>query len=283
MKKRKRRSKKSFQLKLKRETMFSIAQISFFALAGLVIVSFARQGAVLIKLNEILLQYFGWATLFLPFTFISFGFLISKFKNPLGQPNVIIGSLIVFVSLSTLGKGGSMGALAWEGVSSLITSAGAFIVLFGTAVVGIVIMFNTSLDVLVKAALSFLTKIRGYLIGSSKLSIPRPASIQNKSLKIVGMNDNKEGPTNSKGKPAQKETKGELEQKLISNLPGEEKVWKYPPTNMLTGTGRGQADRGDINGNAEVIERTLDSFGVTAKVIEVSQGPAVTQYAIEVA
>ena len=45
----------------------------------------------------------------------------------------------------------------------------------------------------------------------------------------------------------------------------------------------GHAERGDIKGNAATIEKTLESFGITANVVEVNLGPAVTQYAIEVA
>jgi S-DNA-T family DNA segregation ATPase FtsK/SpoIIIE len=74
-----------------------------------------------------------------------------------------------------------------------------------------------------------------------------------------------------------------LESKLVSNLPGDEKVWKYPPIDIFTDTETGKADRGDIKGNAAIIEQTLDSFGITARVVEVNLGPAVTQYAIEVA
>jgi len=51
----------------------------------------------------------------------------------------------------------------------------------------------------------------------------------------------------------------------------------------LTDSETGKADRGDIKGNAAIIEQTLDSFGITARVVEVNLGPAITQYAIEVA
>ena len=51
----------------------------------------------------------------------------------------------------------------------------------------------------------------------------------------------------------------------------------------MSDSGLGKADRGDIKGNAAIIEQTLESFGITARVVEVNLGPAVTQYAIEVA
>ncbi|MBI3558836.1 DNA translocase FtsK [Candidatus Gottesmanbacteria bacterium] len=44
-----------------------------------------------------------------------------------------------------------------------------------------------------------------------------------------------------------------------------------------------KADRGDLKGNAAIIEKTLSSFGILARVVEVNLGPAVTQYALEIA
>ena len=67
------------------------------------------------------------------------------------------------------------------------------------------------------------------------------------------------------------------------NLPGESEIWDYPPLSLLSQSVSGKADRGDIKANAAIIEKTLESFGVQAKVVEVNLGPAVTQYAIEVA
>ena len=69
----------------------------------------------------------------------------------------------------------------------------------------------------------------------------------------------------------------------MSNVPGEEKVWHYPSMDLLSEAEIGKAERGDIKGNAATIEKTLESFGITARVVEVNLGPAVTQYALEVA
>ena len=60
-------------------------------------------------------------------------------------------------------------------------------------------------------------------------------------------------------------------------------VWEYPPLDLLEDAVGVRADRGDVRHNAQVIEQTLDSFGLTAKVVEVNNSPSVTQYALEVA
>ncbi|MBU3935309.1 DNA translocase FtsK, partial [Patescibacteria group bacterium] len=60
-------------------------------------------------------------------------------------------------------------------------------------------------------------------------------------------------------------------------------IWQYPPFSIFDGTPGAKADRGDVRKNAEIIEKTLDSFGITARVSEVNNSPSVTQYALEVA
>lgn len=280
-KKRKKRvkNKRAFRLKLKRATVFSIVQIVFFSLAGLVIVSFSRQGLALVRLNDILVDYFSWTTIFLPFIFLTFGLLLSKLKNPLGQPNVIVGILLFFISIMTLSRAGILGNAAWSGMAALITGAGAAIVLFGTTFVGLIILFNTSVDQVFTLLGTLFNQIRKFLVGEGGM---RRTALKRKHLKVSGASAPKvvqKTPEPRKGP----ESKGTLAPKLVSNVPGEDKIWKYPPLDLLSDTQTGKADRGDIKGNAAIVEQTLESFGITARVVEVNLGPAVTQYALEVA
>lgn len=272
LKKRKRFSKKGFHLKLKRETIFSITQIIFLALAGLVIVSFARRGIVLIRLNDLLVYYLSWATVFLPFIFISFAALISKIKIPLGAPNVVVGALLFFVSIASLGQAGVLGQTSWEGISSLVTPVGAVILLLGTILTGLIILFNTSFDQVFKIISALVEAIRRYTVGERTF----PSSFSRVPLKVGGG-------VPSSVKKVETMAGEPLAPKLVANVAGEEKVWKYPPMDLLTEVETGKADRGDIKGNAAIIEKTLESFGITARVVEVNLGPAVTQYALEVA
>src|SRR3989304_8083723 len=271
MARRRRPTRRAFNLKLKKGTVYSIVQVFFFALTGLILFSFSRRGLVLVRFNDVLMSYFSWATFFLPFIFLSFALLVSKIKNPLGQPNVVIGILLFFVSIVTLGRAGGVGRLAWGGQSQLITPAGAFIVLLGTTLVGIIILFNTSFGQVIEIVGAILGQGRKYLLGDKVFSKAGPRG----PMKISGG-----APLAAQRQP---EPVGQLEQKLVSNVPGEEKIWKYPSIDLLSDVESGKANRGDIKGNAATIEKTLESFGITARVVEINQGPAVTQYALEVA
>ena len=279
-KKKRLKDKRAFKFKLKPATVYSIVQITFFSLSGLIIISFARQGGALIYLNNFLITYFSWATIFLPFIFVSFGLLVSKFKTPVGQPNVIVGFLLFFVSVTALFRAGKVGSSFGEGIATLITDVGAAIVLLGLSIVGLIILFNTSIDQVISILVNFYNQfvVRGKGVKKSF------GTIGKKPLKVIGGSLPSANPV--KPAPIQIDKKPEsagLEQKLVSNTPGDDRIWKYPDIDILTDSASGKADRGDIKDNAATIEQSLESFGVTARVVEVNLGPAVTQYALEVA
>ncbi len=281
-KKHKRRTdKRAFRLKLKPQTMASIAQVFFFALAGLIIISFSRRGLVLVRFNDLMMSIFGFATIFLPFIFLSFAFLVSKIKIPLSQPNVIVGSMLVFLSLAGLGKSGNLGLAFWDGVSTLVTPFGAVIVFFGIILTGLIILFNTSFDQVFKVLKNMFSTMGLYVFGQKSAGGGR--ILTNKGFKISGSQTLPNVNINKPQEIVAVIPKESLEEKIVSNVKGEEVIWKYPSLDLLSGEQIGKVDRGDINGNADIIEKTLESFGITANIVEVNLGPAVTQYAIQVA
>jgi len=247
MAKKRRSVKRKFNLKLKKSAVYSITQTVFFGLAALVLISFARQGLILSKLNNFLVLNFSWATIFLPFIFLSFAFMLSKIKISLGRPNVVIGSLLFFVSLSSLGKAGLIGKASWDGISVLVTPFGTFIILIGTLITGLIILFNTSFGQVIKILKKLFEQIRFYIKGDERF----PQRVGKKEMKVSGSPSYRSASsTTSKNKL--KVTSDALEQKLVSNVPGEDKVWKYPPLSILNETEAGKAERGDIKGNLEV-------------------------------
>ena len=277
-----RRRGKGFSLK--REAILSIFQIVVFAAAGLVLVSFSRQGSVLVGLNDGIVGYFGLSSILLPFVFISLGFLMSKLKTPLGQPNVLVGAILFWVSFASLTRSGSFGRASWEGVSALVTPVGAFIILTGAAVVGVVILFNTSFDQVLIFVGSVLRGIRRILIGDDTLEKAKKAGFSGrKELKVTGGDEDEQSGRRAVPRPSIRANAEDLKPQLVSNMPGDDQSWKYPSLGLLSSPDLGKADRGNIRDNANTIEATLESFGITARVGEVNQGPAVTQYGLEVA
>ena len=76
------------------------------------------------------------------------------------------------------------------------------------------------------------------------------------------------------------EKKGEITIKPLAQSTNS--TWVYPPLSLLADVSQKEADRGDVNENTSIIEKTLESFGIRARVAEVNKGPAVTQYALEI-
>ncbi len=263
--------RRAFRFNLKKHTVYSIAQVLFLSLAGIIVVSFSRQG-ILLSLNEFLLEFFSWTAIFLPFILLVSGLMFSKFQTPINQPNVLVGALILVITLAALTSAGVVGSEAWNAIAVMITGPGAFVIYLGGLVIGFLILFNASLDQVMAIFLSILVRLRHHILGTSG----KPTRALAGGIKISGGDA-----TPSTSQPA-KENKEAITASAV-NVPGQDKIWDYPPLSLLQDSASGKADRGDIKANAAVIERTLESFGVQAKVVEVNLGPAVTQYAIEVA
>jgi DNA segregation ATPase FtsK/SpoIIIE, S-DNA-T family len=74
---------------------------------------------------------------------------------------------------------------------------------------------------------------------------------------------------------------GSSVQSLAPGLPYSNRVWELPPLDLLSDPPNTPADRGDVKQRAKIIEETLGSFGIIAKVRDKRFGPSVTQYALE--
>lgn len=59
--------------------------------------------------------------------------------------------------------------------------------------------------------------------------------------------------------------------------------WKLPPVSLLDNVPKIDVGQEDVKSNSTIIEQTLASFGIEAKVQQVMVGPSVTQYALDIA
>lgn len=282
-KKRKRGLRKEpFKLKLKRETVYSISSTLLFIVGGLIILSFAQKGSLLILLNSALFGLFGWGAIFLPFLFISAGLMLTRLRWRLTKPNLAVGGFLIFISSIGLTKAGIVGHQIWEGLKALITGFGAAIILLGSVFIGLIVLFETSLEDVLIFIISFSKFIKenvSSLIKGKKLETLSLS--QQKDVQIKGLGEKRE--EKKEKEKEKKTTPAALGTQVVSNIPAaQEKIWQYPPLSLLTDAIGGKADRGDLKKNAAVIEKTLESFGIEARVAEVNCGPAVTQYALEI-
>jgi S-DNA-T family DNA segregation ATPase FtsK/SpoIIIE len=286
--------RKNFKFKLKKNTIYSLSSILLFCLAGLIWISFIRQGLLLSRVNSVIIAQFGLiASLFLPFPLVVGGLMVTKIKSSIGQVHVFIGSIVIISSLTGMFHSGVLGDKLWRSASMFLSVPGAYLFLAAMLSVGIIIMLNVAFEDL----LNFFVKLtsKSASVAKDKLDVGQTIKMsgispQDKQMPLpetkpvintgISRNESKANPENK----STKDPHAALPQTMFqppaaaTNSP-----WHYPPISLLSENISGKADRGNVNNNAATIEKTLDAFGITAKVKEVNGGPAVTQYALEVA
>lgn len=285
------------KLKIKQKTVITVGTIISFILAGLSLVSLASDSSKLSFWKEFLVANLGWTSLFTPFVFILTGFVLQKVKWAFAQTNVLVGLVTMMIALTGLSalasetSGGILGQFIADELEGFITLPGALVVLVGVFLVGLVVFLNTSFEQLGAFLSKFVSLGSGVGKVASKATsvfdkspFNRPAGefdAKDMNLRLSGIEEDYRPRVKAPLKEQLKEPV--IAETLVQNVAGQTRVWKYPQLSLLSDKGGAPADRGDVKKNAAVIEKTLDSFGIQARVAEVNGGPAVTQYALEIA
>ena len=287
MARRKHYRKHKFKLKLKKDTIYSIFAFGLILSGLLFILSFTKSGNSFIVINDELYKYFGLFSLLFPILLILLGLFFLRLKFFLSRPNVAVGFLLFFVSCLGLFRGGLFGLYLFTVLENILSGMGASLVYIAGILIGLIVFFDTSVDELF-AILGAVRELAKKLVPSKLISFfktKKSPDFSNKQMKIKGMEkDSREGlrdvPINA---PAPIKKDSLMPEKLVVNTLGAGGIWEYPPLSLLSDSSNQKADRGDIKQIANTIEKTLQSFNIGAKVVEVNLGPAVTQYALEIA
>jgi S-DNA-T family DNA segregation ATPase FtsK/SpoIIIE len=285
-----------FKLKLKKQTVYTVGAIWLWLFAATITLSFFGEGALLTRLHEELTLHVGWIIYGLPPFLVALSFLFFKIKSDVGKPNVPFGLGVLLLSLMGLTQAGILGDSIWTMVAGYVSTEGAVLVYLALLVIGLMILFNASLDKIVNFIIvggQTIVDAMGNFFG--KLVAKKEPSIfgqEKLPLKIKGQDDDKpfmKSPMTLPPVPAKATVAGnantsglKINNPMFIQTP-DMSMWEYPPVSLLSDGPGQKADRGDMRKNASIIEKTLESFGITAKVAEVNTGPAVTQYAIEIA
>lgn len=107
------------------------------------------------------------------------------------------------------------------------------------------------------------------------------SSEEDQNKKLQQEEDNKEQDNKEEDK---EKLKHELEKEIENNQNREEKDYEYPNLELLKDNEALKFNKGDkkeLINNAGKLEETLSSFGVEAKVVQVSKGPSVTRFELQ--
>ncbi len=280
-------------LTINKNTVFNIFGFALIASGVIVGLSFfklfssSEQGVILDKINQELVGHFGGFSIFVPFLIIfAAGHFFNTKKIKFIKLNLTIGTALIFISLLGFFRSGSWGKLIFDNFVSDFTLAGSIIILSFTFIIGLIMFLDTSVDVF---ALFIFNMFKGSFGGKKKSAGKDGKKFDEKNEKDqfifdAGKKDKRPlGPTTpiplGQAPRIAAADKG-IQFKSITSSPTT--TWIYPPLNLLQDVSQKEAMRGDVEKNANTIEKTLDSFGIRARVSEVNKGPTVTQYALAI-
>ncbi|HEX7542808.1 MAG TPA: DNA translocase FtsK, partial [Patescibacteria group bacterium] len=279
-----------FKFKINKGTIFNIFGFIIFGSALIFLVSFIKgfanqeSGRKLYQLNQILVSKFGGLSIFVPLIllFLSIHFFNTK-KFKFIKPNITGGLIMIFISLIGVFQSGEIGSSIFENLKLDFSVVGAVIIMGVILIIGLVLFLDTSIDAflififtILKSGLSF---IKNYLFRSFFTKDDGKQTKQDNQF-IVDSKIEEKAKKFVTPSSVIMEKKDEITIKPLAQSINS--TWVYPPISLLADVSQKEADRGDVNYNASIIEKTLDSFGIRARVAEVNKGPAVTQYALEI-
>lgn len=308
-------------LKISSDSTKSLFALVLLALAGLLLVSFFARGYTINdKLQQVVRGLFGYASIIIPFIIALRGLLyVRTLKLPFIEIRVLYGLIILLFSSAPFihlfygddtallaaraGDGGGLfGYYVGSGLAGLVSVYGAAIIFLIGIIFGFILIVDISLDEVFSYVMAFI-QIGGEMRkkklgdGSKDQEIDNDIKI-NAGGKAVDDEDKNVSEENlpepsfevvpSMAEPQSSKTTNAIDTSQASGLapsglPYADKVWEYPPRDLLIEPSDTPVDRGNVNARAKIIEDTLNSFGISAKVVEVNFGPSVTQYALETA
>ena len=255
--------------------VLAFALISFLALLGL------TQGEFTLPWITFLKTWFGWGSYLVVGLLGMIGLLmLRRSEEPLPWGRIfalevaaflILGLLAIIGgrSLENVGIGYGGGRLGWgldQLLSKLISPLGSFLVFFIGTILAIMTGFN------------LWYRLEAWLL--------RIAGDKTEAVEEVFVAEEKEGKkTRKKERPKLPPgfRKSLSMPKEKDELPAKPRLRDehLPPLKLLRSERKSRLDERTINQTAGLIEKTLDEFGIPAKVIGFRVGPAITQFAVQ--
>lgn len=295
-----------FKFKVGKQTIFNILGFITIASAAILLISFFNllspgedSGRLLSKINNVLVGKFGGLSIFIPIIlFLISGHFFNTKKLKFVKLNMTGGILLVFTSLLGVLQTGDWGKLIFENLKLDFSLLGAIIILLVVFFVGLILFLDTSVDVFLLFLIDVVKMLGKFFQQYVFRQLFNKEKTDNKNVKDKKVEEEqfiKDKRFENKPKvsvpivphqpvPATANAVHAPKDLIMKpmNQPNSATTWVYPPINLLLDVSQQEADRGDVNHNANVIEKTLDSFGIRARVAEVNRGPTVTQYALEI-
>ncbi|MEK7553544.1 MAG: DNA translocase FtsK 4TM domain-containing protein [Patescibacteria group bacterium] len=258
------------EFRLHHETKKSVWAIIFAGIAAILLLArFKNAGPAGSFFYEIFETLFGLGYYLLPLIFLMMAgaFLISE-RRRIYAITFIGAALFIFSGLGLIDilfpeKGGVVG-MAVGSLEKLFGYAGSLVIVAAMIVISILIVFNAPI------------KIKKKLEGE-----PTDAEAQDKLIKAVEKAE-KSGQAEEKKEEAIeiKEQKLVKLKKISSFNSRAFSDYVFPPLDLLRSSVE-KPTAGDLRTSANIIKRTLESFGIPVEMGEINIGPKVTRYTLK--
>ena len=258
------------------DTKKSILAVLFLGLALILFLSgFEKAGPAGHYLYKSLGYLFGWGYFIFPviLLLIAFIFLSSSRQNLVGV-TFLGGTFLILAALGLIdlldkGRGGLLGNVV-----------GALKIPFGfwAALVIILSIFAASLLIILNAPL--------------KINLKFKKDKDRKAIEPIVVSGVSDEEIKSTAEKPEKETEIEIvsgssklveplkKEKITISQPRKFKGYVLPPLSLLDSQ-TAKPTSGDIKANANIIKRTLDSFGIPVEMSEITVGPTITRYTLK--
>lgn len=181
--------------------------------------------------------------------------------------------------------GGLIGAAFISGLYFLFAKTGTIVVLVVIAMFGLIMLFDITLTDIIEKIKGFIKRNKGENNNEPHEKLSDISEEVDEEIKALPKKENKIIITSLediKNKPVKEVVEVEPIMEVEKSISGG--TYTLPPLSILNeikSQKKGNSDAFTLN-NKEILERVLKDFQISAKVVEIHIGPAVTQYEIVV-
>ncbi|HNS50974.1 MAG TPA: DNA translocase FtsK [Anaerolineae bacterium] len=268
--------------------------ISLLVLALLTVLSLipGQRGDILEWWVRLLKLVAGWGHWLMPLWFAVLGLwlvFVGFGRRPDVDPEQPVGGASLYIlvlallhmlagrpdpaAVETAGRGGGyLGKAVSDALIWGFAEVGAAIILAALSIVSLLLLLGTSPREMWAACAGAIRQLwarQGHL--------PRLPSLRRHPLSGAAARPAK-NPASSQQAPAIPHQQASFVPRII----GGEQTWELPPIDQILAPAiEIELSAAEIRERVRIIEETLGSFGVPAKVVEVNQGPTITQFGVE--
>ena len=271
-----------------------IIGFSFFFIVGLLMfLGMVTSGGVIgtFLYQKVALGLFGYVGVLLPFI-LFYSSICILFPEKLAPKilDSVIGFIMVLsvtglleLLVPVLSLGGLLGTGIGNVAISLFSRVGGIVVLLLLTIIGTLLLFRNSFNILEWLGSLFHSETEEYeeyyedededVFEDEIEQLPKKPTVPEKDMFESSLKD-------AESKTSKKETVEKKEEDFSIESISFSDDYILPPLSLLSKTS-GKSSVGDIRAQGNVIKQTLSNFGIDVEMDEVSVGPTVTRYAMK--